>query len=146
MKTYFLHNHTSSSRFVIHGGTTGKSCEGWMGHFLMGTHVTFASHHVLPYVVVPQESHVRNGWDLIQREPTFAFVSRRVLPYWMFHIVNMRGKDALHSKVECLRMDAIHAASWRIDTVSITNGTVCGRFHECWHERFDVICDFLQVR
>jgi hypothetical protein len=29
--------------------------------------------------------------------------------------------------------------------VSIVNGNVCGRFHECWHERFVVFCDLLQV-
>jgi hypothetical protein len=32
----FLHNHTSSSRFAIRGGTTGKSCEGLVGPILMG--------------------------------------------------------------------------------------------------------------
>jgi hypothetical protein len=41
-----------------------------MGPIVMGTHVASASHHVLPYVVVPHGSHVRDGWDLIQREPT----------------------------------------------------------------------------
>jgi hypothetical protein len=29
VRTYFLYNDTSSSRFAIRGGTTGKSCEGW---------------------------------------------------------------------------------------------------------------------
>jgi hypothetical protein len=74
--TTILVHHVS-----IHGGATGKSYEGWMGPILMGTHVAFASHHVLPYVVVPHGSHVRNGCDLIQWEPTVASVSRHVLPY-----------------------------------------------------------------
>jgi hypothetical protein len=52
-----------------------------MGRILMGTHTAFMSHHVLPYVVVPHESHVRDGWDLIQREPIVASVCRHVLPY-----------------------------------------------------------------
>jgi hypothetical protein len=52
-----------------------------MGPILMGTHVTSVTHHVLPYVVVPHESHVRDGWDLIQRKHTIASVSRHVLPY-----------------------------------------------------------------
>jgi hypothetical protein len=30
---------------------------------------------------------------------------------WTFRIVNMRGKDALHSKGECLRLDIVHAAA-----------------------------------
>jgi hypothetical protein len=47
----------------------------------MGTHVVFVSHHVLLYVVVSCESHVRDGWDLIQTEPTVASVSRHVLLY-----------------------------------------------------------------
>jgi hypothetical protein len=33
----------------------------------------------------------------------------------------------------------------RMGVVSIVNGNVCGRFHECWHERFVVLCDLLQV-
>jgi hypothetical protein len=32
-----------------------------------------------------------------------------------------------------------------MDTVSIMNGNVCGCFHECWHERFVMLCDLLQV-
>jgi hypothetical protein len=68
-KLTFLHRDTSSSRFAIRGGATGKSCEGWMGPIPMGTHVASASRHVLPYVMVPHESHVRGGWDLFQWEP-----------------------------------------------------------------------------
>jgi hypothetical protein len=52
-----------------------------MGPIVMGTHVASVSHHVLLYVVVPHGSHVRDGWDLIQREPTVASVSRHILPY-----------------------------------------------------------------
>jgi hypothetical protein len=39
----------------------------------------------------------------------------------------MRGKDTLHSNGECPRLDAVHAAALRMDTVSIVNGNVCGR-------------------
>jgi hypothetical protein len=52
-----------------------------MGPIQMGTHVAYVSHHVLLYVVVPHGSHVRDGWDLFQREPTVVSVSRHVLPY-----------------------------------------------------------------
>jgi hypothetical protein len=62
-----------------------------------------------------------------------------------FRMSNMRGKDTLHSKGGCLRLDAVHAAAWHMDAVSILNGNVSGRFHECWHERFVVFCDLLQV-
>jgi hypothetical protein len=41
---------------------------------------TILVHHILLYVVVPHGSHARDGWDLIQREPTVASVSRCVLP------------------------------------------------------------------
>jgi hypothetical protein len=50
------------------------------------------------YVVVPHGSHVRDGWDLIQREPTIASMSRRVLPYMDVPHCELRGKDMLHSK------------------------------------------------
>jgi hypothetical protein len=58
---------------------------------------------------------------------------------------NMRGKDTLHSNGGCPRLDAVHAAAERMDVVSIVDGNVCGRFHECWHERFIVFCDLRQV-
>jgi hypothetical protein len=45
-----------------------------MGPILTGTYVVSVSHHFLPYVVVPHGSHVSDGWDLIQREPTVACV------------------------------------------------------------------------
>jgi hypothetical protein len=47
----------------------------------MGTHIVYVSRHVLPYVVVQHESHVRDWWDLIQWEPTVASMSRHVLSY-----------------------------------------------------------------
>jgi hypothetical protein len=43
---------------------------------------------------------------------------------------NMCGKDTLHSNGGCLRLDAVHAAALRMDTVSIVNGNVCGRFRD----------------
>jgi hypothetical protein len=52
-----------------------------MRPILMGTHIVFVSRQVLPYVVVPHGSHVRDGWNLIQREPTVASVSHHILPY-----------------------------------------------------------------
>jgi hypothetical protein len=33
----------------------------------------------------------------------------------------------------------------RMGDVSIVNSNVCGSFHECWHERFVVFGDLLQV-
>jgi hypothetical protein len=52
-----------------------------MGSIQIGTHVASTSHHVLLYVVVLHGSPARDGWDLIQREPTVASVSRHILPY-----------------------------------------------------------------
>jgi hypothetical protein len=52
-----------------------------MGPILMGTHIASVSHHVLLYIVVLHGSHVRDGWDQIQREPAVASMSRHVLPY-----------------------------------------------------------------
>jgi hypothetical protein len=43
---------------------------------------------------------------------------------------NMRGKDTLHSNGGCLRLDIVHAVAWRMDTVSIVNNNVCGRFRD----------------
>jgi hypothetical protein len=32
-----------------------------------------------------------------------------------------------------------------MNVVSIVNGNAWEHFHECWHERFIVFCDLLQV-
>jgi hypothetical protein len=70
-----------------------------MGPIQMGTHVASVSHHVLLYVVVPQESHVRDGWDLFKWEPTIAFVSSNILPYVdVPHCVYARQGFALFQK------------------------------------------------
>jgi hypothetical protein len=50
---------------------------------------------------------------------------------WTFRITKMRGKDALHSNGEYLRLDAVHATTLCMDVVSIVHGNVCGRFREC---------------
>jgi hypothetical protein len=47
-----------------------------------------------------------------------------------FRMTNMRGKDTLHSNGGCLRLDAVHAAAWHIDTIFIVNSNVCGRFRD----------------
>jgi hypothetical protein len=145
VRTYFLYNHTSSSRFAICGGTTGKFCEGWMGPILMGTHIASVYHHVLPYVVVPHESHVRDGWDLIPKEPTVASVSHHILPYVNVSHCEYARQGSTSFKRSVPEVGRCPRSDKRMGVVSIVNGNVCGRFHECWHERFIVFCDLLQV-
>jgi hypothetical protein len=119
-RTYFMYNHTSSSCFSMRGGTTGRSCEGWMGPIPLGTHVASVSHHVLLYVVVPHWSHVRDGWDLIQREPTAASVSCHVLPYVDIPHCEYARQGSTSFKKERIWGFAVHAAVWRMDIVSIS--------------------------
>jgi hypothetical protein len=64
---------------------------------------------------------------------------------WRFCIKKMRGKDALHSNGECLRLDTVHAAALCMDVISIVNGNVCGLFRKCSHEMFGMLYDFLHV-
>jgi hypothetical protein len=47
-----------------------------------------------------------------------------------FRMSNMRGKDTLHSNGGCLRLDTVHAVDWRMNTISIVNSNVCGRFRD----------------
>jgi hypothetical protein len=47
-----------------------------------------------------------------------------------FRMTNMWVKDTLHSNGGCLRLDAVHAEDWRMDTISIVNDNVCGRFRD----------------
>jgi hypothetical protein len=65
-----------------------------------------------------QDEHVR-GCDVATFCHTCAF-----------RMMNMRGKDTLHSNGGCLRLDVVHAAAWCMDTVSIVNDNVCGRFRD----------------
>jgi hypothetical protein len=58
-----------------------------------------------------------------------------------FRMSNMRGKDTLNSNGGCPRLDAVHAAAWCMDTVSIMNGNVCGRFRDVLAWRF-VFCRY----
>jgi hypothetical protein len=39
-----------------------------------------------------------------------------------FRMSVMRGKDTLHSNRGCPRLDVVHAAAWRMDAVSISEG------------------------
>jgi hypothetical protein len=55
---------------------------------------------------------------------------RHVYHTCAFRMLIMRGKDTLRSNGGCPRLDAVHAAAWRMDTVSIVNGNVCGRFRD----------------
>jgi hypothetical protein len=111
----------------------------------MGTHVASASHHILSYVVVPHESHVRDGWDLIQREPTITSVSRHVLPYVDVPHCDYARQGCTLFKMRVSEVGHCPCSDKRMGAVSIVNDNVCGFFRECWHERFDMLCDNLQV-
>jgi hypothetical protein len=79
-------------------------------------------------------------------DPIFA--SRYEL--WCRHVCHtcafcmsiMRGKDTLHSNGGSPRLDAVHAMALRMDTVSIVNGNVWGRFRDVLARKVR----FLQVR
>jgi hypothetical protein len=61
-------------------------------------------------------------------DPIFAsgykLCCRHVFHTWAFRMTNMRDKDTLHSNGGCPRFDAVHAAAWRMDFVSIVNDKV----------------------
>jgi hypothetical protein len=79
---------------------------------------------------------LRDGWDLFQWEPLSRPCLATFCHTWTFIITKMRGKDALHSNGEYLRLDVVHAAALRTDAVSIVNGNECGRFPKCRYKRF----------
>jgi hypothetical protein len=71
--------------------------------------------------------------------------SRHVLPYGCIphHQYARKGYSPFKPRVsEVLRCPC---SNKHMDSISIVNGNVCGRFHESWHKRFDVFCDLLQV-
>jgi hypothetical protein len=83
-------------------------------HILLLSELTFCTtilvHHVLLYVMVPHGSHVRDGWDLFQREPTVASMSRHVLPYMDVPHCICEARIHFIQKGAYLRLDAVHAA------------------------------------
>jgi hypothetical protein len=50
-------------------------------------------HHVLSYVVVPQESPVRDGWDPFKWEPTSCLRLITFCYTWWYRMPVMRGMD-----------------------------------------------------
>jgi hypothetical protein len=101
--------------------------------------------HVFYTCVVPHYGNCEGWWS----DPFHGshlrvwlwVVCRHVFHKWAFRMSNMRGKDTLHSNGGCPRLDAVHAAAWRMDVVSIVNGNVCGRFRDVPARK---VC-FLQV-
>jgi hypothetical protein len=47
----------------------------------------------LPYVVVPQESAVRDGWDLFEWAPTSRLRLITFCFTWWYRMEDMRGMD-----------------------------------------------------
>jgi hypothetical protein len=92
--------------------------------------------HVL-YVCFPYESHTKVTCS-IQDEHVLGCDVATFCHKCAFCMTNMRGKDTLHSNWRCLRLDAVHVAAWHMDTVSIVNSNMCGRFHDmlAWKVHF----------
>jgi hypothetical protein len=88
---------------------------------------------------------VRDEWDLFYWEPTVASVSCHILTYVCVpHCVYARqGYTPFKWRVS--EVGHCPCSDKRMDTISIVNDNVCGRFRECWHERFVVFYDLLQV-
>jgi hypothetical protein len=82
----------------------------------------------------PKGTHLR-----VCVSPRFAIRGRSAL--WI-----CEARICFIRKEAYLRLDAVHAAAWRMDVVSIVNGNVCGCFRECWHERFLCSVIFCKVR
>jgi hypothetical protein len=55
---------------------------------------------------------------------------------YAFRMTNMWGKDTLHSNGWCPRWDAVHAAAWCMNIISIVNGNVCGHFRDVLAGKF----------
>jgi hypothetical protein len=76
----------------------------------------------------------RVDWVIHSTDPIFAsgdeMWCRHIYHMCAFRMSIMRGKDTLHSNGGCPRLDAVHAAAWRMDTISIVNSNVCGRFRD----------------
>jgi hypothetical protein len=59
---------------------------------------TILVHHILLYVVVPQESPVRDGWDLFKWAPTSCLCLITFCYTWGYRMEVMWGMDGTYSK------------------------------------------------
>jgi hypothetical protein len=78
-------------------------------------------------------------------DPIFSSIyelwCRHVFHTCAFRMSIMRGKDTLHSNGGFPRLDVVHAAAWRMDTVSISERYCMWTLSWRWHERF-VFCRY----
>jgi hypothetical protein len=128
-QTYFLAqpnkmSHVFHTCAVPHHG----NCEGWWSDLSNGSNLLVWS--LTCFIrVLSLWSHTKG--DMLYSRWTCNWLwCRHVFHTCAFRMSNMRGKDTLHSNGGCLRLDAVHAAAWRMDTVSIVNGNICGRFRD----------------
>jgi hypothetical protein len=125
----FLHNQTRWSHVfctcvVPHHG----NCKGIWIDLFNGTHLLVWSPRVL-YLCFLYEV-IRRMTCSIQDEHVLGCDVATFCHTCAFCMSNMRGKDTLHSNRGCSRLNAVHVAAWRMDTVSIVNGNVCGCFRD----------------
>ena len=105
-------------------------------HILFLSKLTFLHNHTSSWRFAIRdgttEKSVRDEWGLFQ----WALTSRLCLAMFCHTCANPQyAERTTPFKRRCPRLDAVHAAALRMDTVSIVNGNECGRFCECWHKR-----------
>jgi hypothetical protein len=99
------------------------NCEGWWSDLFNGSHLRVCLLTCFIHVLSVW-SHTKD--DMLYSRWTCNWLwCLHVYHTCAFHMSNMRGKDTLHSNEGCPRLDAVHAAAWRLDTISIVNGNVC---------------------
>jgi hypothetical protein len=125
----FLHNQTRWSHVSCTCVVPHHECEGWWSDLFHGSHLLG---WILTCNMCAFRMQVirRMACSIFQDEEVMGCDVATVCHTCAFCFMNMRGKDTLHSIGGCLRLDAVHAAAWCMDTISIVNGNVCGPFHD----------------
>jgi hypothetical protein len=139
-QTYFLHNQTRWATCFIRVlfRITGIAR---VDGVIYSTAPIFSSGRSRVLYVCFQYEVIRRMTCSIQDEHVMGCDVATFCHTCAFRMSNMRGKDTLYSNGGCLRLDAVHVVAWRMDTVSIVNGNVCGRFRDVLARK---VC-FLQV-
>jgi hypothetical protein len=76
-------------------------------------------------------------------DPIFASVYELCLATCFIH--EHSACRSCEARIYSIQTEYVQGWTLSMQRLSIVNGNVCGRFHECWHERFVVFCDLLQV-
>jgi hypothetical protein len=136
----FQHHKTHVSYVYC---VASRVCEGWWSDLFHGSHLLGWMPRVL-YMHFPYASHTKDDM-FYSRWTCHGLWCRHAFPCVCVPHYEYARKWYTPFKWRVSEVGRYPCSGKRMGTIPIVNGNVCGCFRECWHERFDVFYDLLQV-